>query len=396
MSNASLRLLTALGDPGSSKSLNTGRLNNISEPLAPKKKSRHRNRNKKGSAESSPPGLPAQLSLISPNRDVNDQGILHPKSKKNVLIITNSNLQKSPSTSTKSPSAIAVSPLPGSSKNKKNEVVSVLSSPSKNKQKVPNQTQYANLSKTIPPLFPPTVLQQIKSSGCYLPPSMRIKESSTPSVSSKVQETAGSYDWRSIPAPSQIRDLPLTFQIKRIKKPEFGKFIRLRSKQFKYINLKTFITPNQQTRCEFHTKTASAKLVSSFEKLGVSASAAPPNKSKKAQKKKRKKEKAEREKQPFPEYISLDEVNAGLKDGTLIKGFLRINPKNARDAYVSNGDTSMTDYYLTSVLDRNRALDGDEVILRVKAEKDWIDGQKTATVVFIKEKVGLNTFFVVP
>ncbi|KAJ8980439.1 hypothetical protein NQ317_001612 [Molorchus minor] len=84
-------------------------------------------------------------------------------------------------------------------------------------------------------------------------------------------------------------------------------------------------------------------------------------------KKKRIKKRTESKK--FEEYIDIDKVNEGLANGILIKGFVRINPKNFKDSYVSNENTSLVDYYLTSVIDRNRALEGDEVVLRVKTEK---------------------------
>lgn len=38
----------------------------------------------------------------------------------------------------------------------------------------------------------------------------------------------------------------------------------------------------------------------------------------------------------FPDYMSLEEVNAGLSNGTLIEGSIRINSKNFKDAYISS------------------------------------------------------------
>lgn len=37
----------------------------------------------------------------------------------------------------------------------------------------------------------------------------------------------------------------------------------------------------------------------------------------------------------FPEYLSLEDLEAGLLDGTLYSGKLRINMKNPNEAFVS-------------------------------------------------------------
>lgn len=89
----------------------------------------------------------------------------------------------------------------------------------------------------------------------------------------------------------------------------------------------------------------------------------------------------------FPSYLKEEEVLEGLQNGNLVKGFLRINPKSAHNAYVSNKDSSISDYYIKSLIDRNRALEGDEVVLKVKPKIYWEEGQITATVVYILNKV---------
>lgn len=93
----------------------------------------------------------------------------------------------------------------------------------------------------------------------------------------------------------------------------------------------------------------------------------------------------------FPEYVTEEEVKIGLANGDLVKGFLRVNPKNSRDSYVSNENSSLSDYYICSVSDRNRALDGDQVVLRVKPESEWSEGKRTVTVVYILEKIHPRT-----
>lgn len=76
-----------------------------------------------------------------------------------------------------------------------------------------------------------------------------------------------------------------------------------------------------------------------------------------------------------------------MKIGQLNKGVIRISPKSAQYSFVSNKDTTQSDYFIKSVLDRNRALEGDEIVFKVKSETDWIDGQKTAEVVYILNEV---------
>lgn len=80
----------------------------------------------------------------------------------------------------------------------------------------------------------------------------------------------------------------------------------------------------------------------------------------------------------------------GEEKGELVRGFIRVNAKNARDSYVSNSDSSLPDYFLTSTADRNGALDGDEVLIKIKPQEQWQDDKKTATVVYILNKVKLN------
>lgn len=89
----------------------------------------------------------------------------------------------------------------------------------------------------------------------------------------------------------------------------------------------------------------------------------------------------------YPNYISLEEVTQGLDNGSLIKGFIRINPRNTREAYVSSMTKGDCDYVIKSLLDQNRALEGDEVILRIKPKTEWDGGRKTAYVVFISKMV---------
>lgn len=89
----------------------------------------------------------------------------------------------------------------------------------------------------------------------------------------------------------------------------------------------------------------------------------------------------------FKPYLPYSRIQQGLESGEMVKGVVRINPKNYREAYVSNENRRVQDFLITCVKDRNRALDGDEVILKCKPKVEWRDGQKTAEVVFIEKQV---------
>lgn len=89
----------------------------------------------------------------------------------------------------------------------------------------------------------------------------------------------------------------------------------------------------------------------------------------------------------YPPYLPKHEVEDGLNKGSLIRGVIRINHKNRIEAYVTNPEQSNNDYLLKSVADRNRALVGDVVVIRLRPENEWLPKYKTAVVVYIMEKV---------
>ena len=64
-------------------------------------------------------------------------------------------------------------------------------------------------------------------------------------------------------------------------------------------------------------------------------------------------------------------VEKGLKDGLLIEGTLRINPKNYEDAFVTNEMKNEPDIYIGGMMNRNRALNGDEVVVDILPESEW-------------------------
>ncbi|KAJ8393169.1 hypothetical protein AAFF_G00068520 [Aldrovandia affinis] len=72
----------------------------------------------------------------------------------------------------------------------------------------------------------------------------------------------------------------------------------------------------------------------------------------------------------FEAYMSKEDVSAGLKRGELIQGPLRINPKKYHEAFVPAPDC-MRDIFLDGMLARNRALNGDVVVVEVLPREQW-------------------------
>lgn len=72
----------------------------------------------------------------------------------------------------------------------------------------------------------------------------------------------------------------------------------------------------------------------------------------------------------FESYMSREEVSEGLKRGTLIQGVLRINPKKFHEAFIPSPDGDR-DIFIDGVVARNRALNGDVVVVRLLPEEQW-------------------------
>ncbi|XP_029421802.1 DIS3-like exonuclease 2 isoform X3 [Nannospalax galili] len=72
----------------------------------------------------------------------------------------------------------------------------------------------------------------------------------------------------------------------------------------------------------------------------------------------------------FETYISKEEVSEGLKRGTLIQGVLRINPKKFHEAFIPSPDGDR-DIFIDGVVARNRALNGDHVVVKLLPEDQW-------------------------
>lgn len=70
----------------------------------------------------------------------------------------------------------------------------------------------------------------------------------------------------------------------------------------------------------------------------------------------------------FETYMSKEDVAAGLKRGTLIQGVLRINPKKFHEAFIPSPDGDR-DIFIDGVVARNRALNGDVVVVKLLDEE---------------------------
>lgn len=75
-------------------------------------------------------------------------------------------------------------------------------------------------------------------------------------------------------------------------------------------------------------------------------------------------------KQVFEPYMTLEEVSHGLKRGELIQGTLRINPKKYHEAFIPSPDDTW-DIFLDGIVARNRALNGDSVVVQILPREQW-------------------------
>eukprot|EP01080_Neovahlkampfia_damariscottae_P000452 gene452-6863_t len=95
-------------------------------------------------------------------------------------------------------------------------------------------------------------------------------------------------------------------------------------------------------------------------------------------------------KQDYPEHLSIEEMEAGIKNKTLFYGVLRVNKLKFREAYVTVSEYD-ADILINDFIHRNRAIHGDIVVLKINDEEK---NQKnfTGTVVGIKEKKSPKIF----
>ncbi|KAJ8525705.1 hypothetical protein ON010_g15409 [Phytophthora cinnamomi] len=100
--------------------------------------------------------------------------------------------------------------------------------------------------------------------------------------------------------------------------------------------------------------------------------AAPPSKSEADGNSKKSSKKDARENGPvtYSEYLDRDVVIRGLEMGGLLQGKLRVNAMYRMDGYIRVDGLSM-DVLVKGMQDRNRALDGDLVAVRLHPESEW-------------------------
>ncbi|XP_043558224.1 DIS3-like exonuclease 2 isoform X2 [Chiloscyllium plagiosum] len=72
----------------------------------------------------------------------------------------------------------------------------------------------------------------------------------------------------------------------------------------------------------------------------------------------------------FENHLLSSDVSVGLKRGELIQGPLRINPKNYQEAFVPSPDGNR-DIFINGVISRNRALNGDIVVVKLLPKEKW-------------------------
>ncbi|XP_026992572.2 DIS3-like exonuclease 2 [Tachysurus fulvidraco] len=72
----------------------------------------------------------------------------------------------------------------------------------------------------------------------------------------------------------------------------------------------------------------------------------------------------------YEDYMSVKDVSDGLKRGQLIQGVLRINPKKYHEAFVPSPD-GLADIFLDGMVARNRALNGDVVVVKLLPPDQW-------------------------
>ncbi|KAM3605193.1 uncharacterized protein V6R79_022077 [Siganus canaliculatus] len=75
-------------------------------------------------------------------------------------------------------------------------------------------------------------------------------------------------------------------------------------------------------------------------------------------------------KQVFESYMTLEDVSHGIKRGELIQGQLRINPKKYHEAFIPSPDDAR-DIFLEGIVARNRALNGDIVVVQILPRDQW-------------------------
>ncbi|KAF8763581.1 DIS3-like exonuclease 1 like protein [Argiope bruennichi] len=77
----------------------------------------------------------------------------------------------------------------------------------------------------------------------------------------------------------------------------------------------------------------------------------------------------------YDNHLSADVLEAGIKAGRYFRGYLRVNKHNAsEEAFVTTSKTALKDVgdiFISGMVDRNRAIHGDEVVVELLPENQW-------------------------
>ncbi|VDM62312.1 unnamed protein product [Angiostrongylus costaricensis] len=77
----------------------------------------------------------------------------------------------------------------------------------------------------------------------------------------------------------------------------------------------------------------------------------------------------------YENYLSHDEIDRGITQGTIKKGAFSVSRENYREAYVLVDPSTMTSWFVQG-LNCNRAIDGDIVAVQLLPEHDWTVPEK--------------------
>ncbi|XP_043926615.1 DIS3-like exonuclease 2 isoform X2 [Protopterus annectens] len=119
-------------------------------------------------------------------------------------------------------------------------------------------------------------------------------------------------------------------------------------------------------------KQLNSLVVNSVQTILDQKQAGPSNTTPTSTEKKKKRSRSTRgkKKSVFEPYMSLEEVQDGLKSKTLIQGPLRINPKKYSEAFIPFPD-GIFDIFIDGITSRNRALNGDIVVVKLLPRSQW-------------------------
>ncbi|GIY44565.1 DIS3-like exonuclease 1 [Caerostris darwini] len=77
----------------------------------------------------------------------------------------------------------------------------------------------------------------------------------------------------------------------------------------------------------------------------------------------------------YDSYLPNDVLEAGIKAGHYLRGYLRVNKHNAsQEAFVTSSKASLKDsgdIFISGMVNRNRAVHGDEVVIQLLPENEW-------------------------